>query len=183
MWCACTTMAHAISAVSTSPAHGTSPMMRIPAEPQAACPGTRKALSVRAGAGTLARKRLRLACNRPSRIPSAAAPRPTVKPAPTDASSTRSPFFSRPGADRVVQRQRNRRRRRVAEPLDVDDHLVRVEAELLGRRLDDPAVGLVRDEQIEIVPASGRSARGSRREISSVLRTANLNTAWPSCLT
>src|SRR4051812_29599177 len=33
-------------------------------------------------------------------------------------------FLQLPRAHRVVQRQRNRRRRRVAESLDVDDHLV-----------------------------------------------------------
>ena len=68
----------------------------------------------------------------PLRIPQRTRTAPTVKPAPTEASSTRSPFFSRPAHDGVVQRQRNRRRRGVAEPLDVDDHLLRVEAELLG---------------------------------------------------
>ena len=52
--------------------------------------------------------------------------------------------------DRVVQRERNRRGGRVAEPLDVDDDLARIDAELLGRRLDDAAVRLVRDEQIEV---------------------------------
>ena len=85
------------------------------------------------------------------RSPSAAGRRPTVKPAPTDASSTRSPFFSRAGTDGVVQRQRNRGRGGVAEPLDVDDRPCRVDAELLRRRLDDAAVGLVRDEQVEVV--------------------------------
>ena len=90
---------------------------------------------------------------------------PTVKPAPTDASSTRSPFFSRPVATRVVERERDRRRRRVAEPLDVDDDLARVEAQLLGRRLDDPAVGLVRHEQIEVV---------GRRPLRSRMRRADL---------
>src|SRR5262249_49655061 len=55
------------------------------------------------------------------------------------------------GTDRVVEREWNRRGGRVAEPLDVDDHLVRVDAELFGRRHDDPAVGLVRDEQIDVV--------------------------------
>src|SRR5712692_8143186 len=58
-------------------------------------------------------------------------------------------------ADRVVQRERDGRGRRVAEPLDVDDDLTRVDAELLGRRLDDPAVGLMRDEEIDV---AGRPA-------------------------
>ena len=49
---------------------------------------------------------------------------PTVKPAPTEASSTRSPFFSRPSRTRVGERQRNRRGGGVAVHLEVDDDLV-----------------------------------------------------------
>ena len=59
------------------------------------------------------------------RIPTAAAPRPTVNPAPTDASSTRSPRFSCLLGDRIGERQRDRRAGRVAVPLQVDDHLRR----------------------------------------------------------
>ena len=46
---------------------------------------------------------------------------PTVKPAPTDASSTRSPFFSRPCAARIRERQRDRAGGGVAVHLQVDD--------------------------------------------------------------
>src|SRR5256885_2121857 len=60
------------------------------------------------------------------------------------------PLLQLPRAQCVVQRERYRRRRRIAEPLDVDDHLLRRQAELLGCRLDDPPVGLVRHEQIDV---------------------------------
>ena len=76
---------------------------------------------------------------------------PTVKPAPTEASSTRSPFFSRPSCDAVVERERNRGGRGVAEPLEVDDDLRRVDPEAVGGGGDDPAVGLVRHEQGDVV--------------------------------
>src|SRR6185503_13328903 len=46
----------------------------------------------------------------------------------------------------VAERQRNRRGRRVAEPLDVDDDLFLGNTQLLSGRQDDPSIGLVRDE-------------------------------------
>ena len=45
--------------------------------------------------------------------------------------------------NRVVQRERDRRRRRVAESIDVDKRFVGRDAEFLRRRLDDAPVGLM----------------------------------------
>ena len=57
---------------------------------------------------------------------------PTVNPAPTDASRTRSPFFRWPSLRaRVGERQRDRARRRVAVLLEVDDDLLGRQAEPL----------------------------------------------------
>ena len=106
-----------------------------------------------------------------------------MNPAPTDASSTRSPFFSRPCGMASLKRQRNGRRRGVAVALDVDDDLLRRQAEPLGRRHDDSAVGLVGHEEIDVVRRDACCAARMRLQISSVFRTANLNTAWPSCFT
>src|SRR5687768_13527787 len=53
--------------------------------------------------------------------------------------------------DGVVQGKRNGRRRGVAETLDVDDDLFLGHTKLLGRGEDDAAVGLVRDEQIDVM--------------------------------
>ena len=52
--------------------------------------------------------------------------------------------------DRLGQGDRHRRRRRVAVPVEVDEHLVHRQVEALGDRLDDPDVGLVRDEQVDV---------------------------------
>ena len=60
------------------------------------------------------------------------------------------PFFESAGAHRIVQGERNRRRRRVAEAVDVDDYLHRIDAEPFRGRKNDAAIGLVRDEQVEI---------------------------------
>ena len=49
---------------------------------------------------------------------------PTVNPAPTEVSSTRLPFFSRPSAAASFKRQWDRRRRGVAVMADVDDDLL-----------------------------------------------------------
>ena len=43
-----------------------------------------------------------------------------------------TPLLQRPGTDGVIERQRNRGRRGVAEALDIDDDLLRVDAELFG---------------------------------------------------
>src|SRR6478752_1222171 len=59
------------------------------------------------------------------------------------------------GAQRAVafglpQRQGDRGRRCVREVIDVEGDALARQAELIGRRLDDPRVGLMGDEQIEI---------------------------------
>src|SRR5262249_47061255 len=61
------------------------------------------------------------------------------------------PLLEPSRAHGVVERERNRCRRRVAESIDVDDDLVLIDAELFGRRLDDAAVRLVRHEEVEVV--------------------------------
>ncbi len=50
----------------------------------------------------------------------------------------------------IGERQRNSRPGRVAEALEIDDHLGLGQPEPLGRRVDDAAVRLVRDEQIQL---------------------------------
>src|SRR5688572_10568588 len=52
---------------------------------------------------------------------------------------------------RVVERQGNRRGRGVAVLVDVDNHLLLGHPDLLGGRQDDALVGLMRDEEVEIV--------------------------------
>ena len=83
-----------------------------------------------------------------------------MKPAPTDASSTSWPFLQLSRGQRVVERERNRRCRGVAEPLDVDDHLAGIDAELLAGRLDDPPVRLVRHEQSPFIDLTPRGPEG-----------------------
>src|ERR1700681_805052 len=73
-------------------------------------------------------------------------------------------------ADRIVQSQRDGRRRRVAEPLDVDDDPLRAHAESLGRGLDDAAVGLMRDEEVEV---GGRQAVAVEQTTGDLLRFAD----------
>ena len=51
---------------------------------------------------------------------------------------------------RLVQRQRNTARRRVAEPLEIVEHLGRLDAQFFGRRLDDPHVRLMEDHQVDV---------------------------------
>ena len=48
--------------------------------------------------------------------------------------------------------QRYRPRRRIAVPIDVDDHAFRTQPQPFGRRIDDAKVGLVWDEDINIGP-------------------------------
>ena len=69
----------------------------------------------------------------------------------------------------LVQRQRQRRRADVAVPLDAVDDARRVEPQPPPDRLDDPRVGLVEDEQVDVVesrppspPASCARPRGGR---------------------
>src|SRR5262245_31866258 len=65
------------------------------------------------------------------------------------------PFLEPAAAHGVIQRKRNRGGRGIPEVLDVDDHLVGIDSQLLGGRLNDAAIRLVRDEQIDI---GGRQA-------------------------
>ncbi len=74
--------------------------------------------------------------------------------------------------DGLGERDRHRRGRRVPVPVEVDEHPLHRQVEALGHRLDDPDVGLVRDEQVDVArrrcppcrrpPAPSRRASGSR---------------------
>ena len=68
--------------------------------------------------------------------------------------------------DRLGQGDRHGRGGRVAVLVEVDEHPVHRQVEALGDRLDDPDVGLVRDEQVDVGrlrgrPAGSTSARSS----------------------
>ena len=95
-----------------------------------------------------------------------------VKPAPKATNSTCDPSLDASAFDRLVERDRNRRRGGVAVAVDVHVDLVHRNAGVLGRRLDDADVRLVRDEQVDVaaVDASPRRARGRRRRPSSARR-------------
>ena len=124
-------------------------------------------------AGDSRKMRLQLASATLRQNPQRSSTAPTVNPAPTDASSTRSPFFRRPlqtasfSASGIVAAVVLPNRSMLMMTLFV------VDAELFGRRLDDAAVGLMRHEQIEVVRPSGRSARarGGRSPRSSARQT------------
>ena len=55
-----------------------------------------------------------------------------------------------PLIDRLGQRDRDRRRGRIPVSVEVHEHLLHRQVEALGHRLDDPDVGLVRDEQVDV---------------------------------
>ena len=74
-----------------------------------------------------------------------------MNPAPTDASSTRSPLLQPSLLDGVLERERNRGGRGVAVLLEIDDDGALVEAEAVGGGLDDAAVGLVRHEEAHVL--------------------------------
>src|SRR5919107_6069760 len=57
----------------------------------------------------------------------------------------------------LVQRQRDRGARRVGDEVDVDEDLLRRHAEAPRGRLDDPRVGLVGDEEVDLVDAHARA--------------------------
>ena len=67
----------------------------------------------------------------------------------------------RPSATPCVERQRDRRRRGVGVALDGDDHLVGRQLQPLADRVDDPPVGLVRHQPVEV--GRGRSRPGRAR--------------------
>ena len=73
-----------------------------------------------------------------------------MKPAPNDTSSSSEPGRSAL-LDGLIDRERDRRGRGVAVPIDVDHHLVHRHAGVLGGGLDDANVGLVRHQQIDLV--------------------------------
>src|SRR5690348_11750887 len=50
----------------------------------------------------------------------------------------------------LLQRERDRRRRRVGDAVDVDHDLLAWDAELGGGGLDDADVGLVGDEEVDV---------------------------------
>src|SRR5262249_44279009 len=52
--------------------------------------------------------------------------------------------------DGVVERKRNGARRRIPKPFDVDDHLLRRNTDLFGGRLNNSAIRLMRDEEIDL---------------------------------
>ena len=66
-----------------------------------------------------------------------------------------------PIADCVVERHRYRRSRGVAMVGDVEDDLLHRHAESITGRLNDPEVGLVRHDQVDIVDAEARLVEGS----------------------
>src|SRR5262245_60058897 len=59
---------------------------------------------------------------------------------------------------RIGERERDRRGRGVAVLVEVDDDLLRIDAEPIGRGFDDAAVRLVRDEEIDVGVDSDPSA-------------------------
>src|SRR5207249_6966807 len=77
-------------------------------------------------------------------------------------------FFQATRTDRIVEGQRNRGGRRIAEAFYVDHHLRRLEIEFLRRRHDNPTVGLMRDEQIEISRLDAVAVEQSSRDFFSL---------------
>src|SRR5690606_3423526 len=63
------------------------------------------------------------------------------------------------------QPERDRRGGRVARLRDVRDHDLALEAERLGERLDDPQVGLVGDEHLDVVEAQARAVHDVTRAV------------------
>ena len=92
-------------------------------------------------------------------LTSGPAPRPRRSPPPM-------PYHRRAGragcgrlGGRVVERQRDRGRRGVGVPVDRHHDLLRRQAELAADRVDDPLVGLVRHQPVDV----GRAEAGARR--------------------
>ena len=73
-----------------------------------------------------------------------------VRPAPKATSRSRAPGWQPAAVARLGQRQRDRRRGGVPVPLDVAEHAVRRDAEALDGVLDDPAVGLVGHDEVDL---------------------------------
>ena len=91
-------------------------------------------------------------------------PAPQVKPAPIAPSRTLWPGRRRPSSRESESVSGTEAARRVAELGDVVGDLRGVEVEPLADRLDDAAVGLVVDEQVDVVELeAGRRDREDRR--------------------
>ena len=67
-----------------------------------------------------------------------------------------------PLVDGLGQRDRHRRGRGVPVLVEVHEHPLHRQVEALGHRLDDPDVGLVRDEQVDVAAARSRPCRRPR---------------------
>ena len=155
-------MAQPMSAVTRSPAQGHEADDRIPPEAQRASPGSANASSSRRRSALSRLEINRPNCpipqlpdypiqpNYPIQKPHRTSTAPTVKPAPTDASSTRSPFLSRPddtasfSASGIVAAVVLPNRSMLMMTLSGGTSSFSVGG------LDDPAVRLVRDEQVEV---------------------------------
>ena len=75
---------------------------------------------------------------------------PDVKPAPNATMHDAVADLDAAAVDRLGQRERHRRGRRVPVPVEVDEDPVHRQVEALGDGLDDPDVRLVRDEQVDV---------------------------------
>ena len=91
-----------------------------------------------------------------------------------------SPRRSRPASIDFVQGDGDGRGRRVAQPVDVPDDLFEGDLELVGDHLGDPVVGLVGDEEADVVDRSGRSRPGRPSTASGIRSEAFLKTFLPS---
>ena len=83
-------------------------------------------------------------------------------------------------AHRVVERERNRRRRGIGVPVDRGHHLVDRQVQLLRGRLDDADVGLMRNQPVDRRRPAARLRSALPRVPRRSTFTANLNTALPS---
>ena len=94
---------------------------------------------------------------------------PTVKPAPTEPSSTRSFFFSRPSA----RASASARGIVAAVVLPYVSRLMttcrRAQPEPIGGGLDDPAVGLVRDVQVDVGAGEAVALEHAQRDLLALL--------------
>ena len=88
---------------------------------------------------------------------------PEVNPAPKATMTMWSPTLTRPLVDRLGQGDRHGRRGRVAVLVEVDEHAVHRQVQALGDGLDDPDVGLVRDEQVDVGRLEAGALDGRQR--------------------
>jgi len=83
---------------------------------------------------------------------------PTVNPAPTDASSARLPFFNFPCVRAGVHGQWDGGSGGVAVLVNIDDDFVGGHAQAVSGGHDDAAIGLMRDEDVNVF--SGKPIAG-----------------------